>query len=307
MTIEGNNQTDNADDAAYGYDSTSMPVLADRGWQGGYVWPANVMAVGLVGAYMARFYELVNLPASTDLAPDPSAFRLLAQAGDVFRFGIGGLLVLVAAALIVRYRPPADGVRNAVGFSAVIVLAGSIGAVLSSVMFNDRVTLFDQGDWASSLLIGSGVQAVQAAVALGVLAYERDADQVPNIAVVGLLASSVMGLSSGVFIEYSGSHELGDRARLAQYFSGGNNLDWMALMAAGLLVALTGRAVRLRGIVVLVAAATVAVALAFIVLSSIVTPDFAQFSVSRELTAPSAILAAVVAGGIALIPFDRSD
>ncbi len=275
------------------------------GQQVGYLWPAILLCVGLLVAYVARLFELVNQPELTTIASDPSAVRLLAQAGEVFWRGHGGLFVLVAAALIVRYRPPMDGVRNAVRASSVIVLVGSVATVLSTALFDDSVSIWDRGDWVSSLLLGAGVPAVQAAVALVVLAFERRSAQVPTIAVAGLLASSVMGLSSGIFIGSPSSHELDDSMRIAQYFSGGDGMEWLPLLAAASLVAMTGQAGLLRGLVLSVAAATVVVTSSFVVLSSRITTDSDQFASSSGLTAPAAILTAVIAAAIALVPFDR--
>lgn len=273
----------------------------------GFVRLGNVLAVGVLAIFLARLYGLVFGPVfnGAGIEPDPSAFQLLASSGLAYSSAQAGLIVLAAAALVVRFNPPHDGLRSTLYFSSVIIFVGSVAPLVSLVFSDTRVSIYDSDQLTTALLFGPGIAAAQAVAAVMTLRYEREANRVPNIAVIGLLFSVAIRLPSG----YSQNRGLSTEGAggLATYLSGVANFDWIALMAAALLVSLTGWVQNLRKLVITVSLLSFLLALAYLVAATAIEPGDPQFhSATATFSAPSVLLASMMAAGLALWPFVTS-
>lgn len=294
-------------DSFFGYDEN----------QYGFVWLADLLGLGVLAAYFARVYGLVFSPANNfvGIDDDPSQLRLLAAAGDIFFSMDAGLLVLVAAALVVRFRPRADGVRSVLKLTSWAILAGAVASIAGVALSDTSVSLYDSRDLNSMLLVTSGAVAVQSAAALVTLNLERRSERVPTVAVTALLVTCVMGLTSGVFADSSpllnASHNGGgavSSTELAIDLSGAGSFPWLALVTAALLASVTGWAHMLRRRVAMVSVAAIGLAVAYLIVS-MQADAFGDsfFPASAAFRAPVSIFAGIVSLGLAWMPFIRTE
>jgi hypothetical protein len=111
-----------------------------------------------------------------------------------------------------------------------------------------------------------------------------------------------MSLGAGLVVEPAINAE--GTSRVAGYLSGVSYLDWKATMAPAQLVAITGWARFLRLLAITTALISVVLAFAYLLVATAIEDGEPQFeSATAALAAPTALLAGLMAGGMALWPF----